>query len=336
MYWYFKKGKRNTICDVEGVTVAHYTIKDGDIQTGLTAIKPCSDNIFRHKMVAAGHVINGFGKPVGLVQVNELGTLETPIILTNTLAVGEVMQGLFSVMIRENPEIGREGTVNPVVLECNDGELNNIRKLTLKKEDVKRTLDLCSDVFEEGSVGAGRGMTCYDLKGGIGSASRLVPFPKKTYTIGVLVMSNFGSMKDLMVQNRRLGPELVKRTKEETTEDKGSIVTVIATDAPLTHRQLARVARRSQSGIARTGGYTGNGSGEITLAFSTANRIPRGRAPLHLTALPDDTMDPLFQGTVEAVEEAILSSLLNAQTVTGHEGRKKIALRDYYPDLVLE
>ncbi|MDO5713625.1 MAG: P1 family peptidase [Tissierellia bacterium] len=336
-YWYFNKGEKNSICDVEGIKVGHITKAKGSIQTGVTIINPSPKNIFRHKLIGASHVINGFGKPVGLIQVNELGTLETPIVLTNTLAIGTATQSLIDIMVKENEEIGADGTVNPIVLECNDGELNDIRTLHIEKEDVKKALDNARTEFQQGAVGGGRGMVCYDLKGGIGSSSRIIPLGDKEYTIGVLVMSNFGSMKDLMFQDQRLGPTLVEMTKIEDREDKGSIIVVIATDAPLSHRQLKRIAKRSQSGIARTGGYTGNGSGEITLAFSTAQSIPSEKIEiLDLKFLHDSTMDLFFQGTVEATEEAILQSLLHGEKVLGHKGKVISALKDFFPDLSLK
>lgn len=336
-YWYFERGENDNICDVKGVTVGHLTKAEGEIQTGITVIQPIPDNIFKNKCIAAAHVINGFGKPVGIPQINELGTLETPIALTNTLAVGEVTQGLINNMVKENEEIGRDGTVNPAVLECNDGKLNEIRKLSLCKEDVKKAMDLCSDTFEQGAVGAGRGMVCYNLKGGIGSASRKIHMDDVVYTVGVLVLTNFGSMRDLIVQDRRMGPELVKLSGEKTGEDKGSIIVILGTDIPLSHRQLLRMAKRAQSGIARTGGYTGNGSGEIALAFSTAQQIPSEKTQtLNLKFIHDSRMDPVFQATVEAVEESILQSLLHAETVTGVQGRTVYSLKHYFPDLELK
>ena len=309
-----QKGEKNLITDVPGVKVGHCTLQNGAVQTGVTAILPHGGNCFQSKCPAAAHVINGFGKSAGLVQVQELGTLETPIILTNTLSVGTALTALVRHMLEGNPDIGTTtGTVNPVVMECNDGRLNDIRGLHVKEEHVFSALAAAETDFAEGAVGAGTGMCCYGHKGGIGSASRVVTLGEKKYTLGALVLSNFGALRDLMIAGEDIGRQIAE---EQETPDRGSIIVILATDLPLSARQLARLARRAQNGIARTGTITGNGSGEIAFAFSTANRIPHYPAAHTLAAefLHEDHMDHAFRAAVEAVEESIVSSLLHAKT----------------------
>ena len=244
--------------------------------TGVTALLPHPGDIFHDKVMAASHVINGFGKTTGLVQIEELGTLETPILFTNTLSVGTVETALVKYMLDRNPDICETtGSVNPVVCECNDSGLNDIRGLHVTEENVWAALADCRADFAEGAVGAGRGMRCHGLKGGIGSSSRIVAFDGCDYTIGVLVLTNFGSRSCLRIAGRPVGRLLAEaEDKVDDDPDKGSIVAVIATDLPADSRQLRRMAKRVTVGIARCGGYIGNGSGEIVVAFSTANRIP--------------------------------------------------------------
>lgn len=315
---HFPTGARNLITDVAGVKVGHKTVDDNaNIHSGVTAVIPADGNVFREKLLAASWVINGFGKTIGLVQIDELGTLETPILLTNTLSVGTVSTALVRHLIQENPDLA---SVNPVVAECNDGPLSDIRSLAITEQDAGDALDNARELFQEGSVGAGRGMTCYGLKGGIGSSSRKAG----AYTIGTLALTNFGSFADLRFQ----GTEIAN---DHPMEDKGSCIILIATDAPLSSRQLKRLARRAQSGLARTGGYTGNGSGEIAIAFSTQNRIPAKSAtqePATFHFLLDDQLNPLFQATVESVEESILSSLWNNDHFIGRDGNERRCLRD--------
>ena len=217
-------GPRNLITDVPGVTVGHVTIRDGaDINTGVTAILPHQGNLFQDKVMAASAVINGFGKSMGLVQVEELGTIETPIIMTNTLSIGTAATGLIKYMLQQNEDIGvKTGTVNPLVCECNDGRLNDIRGLHVKEEHVFEAIANCSEDFEEGVVGSGTGMCCLGLKGGIGSASRIVKLDDQEYTVGALVMSNFGGAGRLMIEGRHMGQEI--KDKLEAQQDKGSII----------------------------------------------------------------------------------------------------------------
>ncbi len=318
-----KHGKRNLITDVPGVTVGHVTVQDGPAHTGVTVIKPHGGNMFRDKVIAASAVINGFGKTMGLVQVEELGTIETPIVMTNTLSIGTASTALIKYMMQQNDDIGTTaGTVNPLVCECNDGNLNDIRGLYVTEDHVFEALNNTSEDFEEGAVGAGTGMCCLSFKGGIGSSSRVIELDGKEYTIGALVLSNFGNHCSLRVDGAKEGERIQKIRNAEEKEDKGSIIMLIATDVPLNERQLKRVCRRAGVGLARTGTYYGNGSGDIAIAFTTANRIPQDRktAVIDTKMLVDSAIDPVFEMTADAVEEAILSSLVHAKTTTGRTG----------------
>lgn len=325
-------GPRNAITDVEGVTVGHVTLSEGDCQTGVTAILPHQGNVFKEKLIASSHVINGFGKTMGTIQMEELGTLETPILLTNTLAAGTAADTLIDYMLERNPEIGRTtGTVNPVIGECNDMFLNDIRAKFVKREHVLEALENTSSDFEEGAVGAGRGMLCYSLKGGIGSASRLMKFSHGKYTLGVLVLSNFGILSDLLVKGKAVGQELKEALAESyKEEDKGSVMIIAATDLPVSERQLNRILKRAVTGLSRTGSIITNGSGEIVIGFSTATRIPHDR-PDELLAIPqihEEDMDTAFRAIGEATEEAVLNSLVTAEEVTGRDGNKRPAFKD--------
>ena len=323
-------GKLNLITDVPGVKVGHATVRDGaDVNTGVTAILPHGGNLFQDKVMAASCVINGFGKTMGLVQVEELGTIETPIIMTNTLSIGTAANALIKYMLQQNEDIGATtGTVNPLVCECNDGKLNDIRGMHVTEEHVFQALANCDTLFEEGAVGSGTGMCCLGLKGGIGSASRLVNLDGRYYTVGALVMSNFGVSGRLTADGRHIGREI--KQKLEAQQDQGSIIMLIATDIPLSERQLKRVARRAGVGLARTGSYYGNGSGDIAIAFTTANRVPHysKTAVIETKMLADSKIDAVFDMTAEAVEEAIISSLYHAETTTGRAGTVRYGLRE--------
>ncbi len=324
------KGPRNTIADVPGVSVGHCTLADGAVQTGVTAVIPATGNLFREKVMAACHVINGFGKSCGIVQIEEMGTLETPILLTNTFGVGATSEALVRSMLGANPDIGRKtGTVNPAVFECNDGFLNDIRALSVREEHVLRAIASADPDFEEGAVGAGRGMSCYQLKGGIGSASRIVEYGGASFTLGALVLSNFGQMEDLTVDGRKLGGAIFGIAPPEN--EQGSIIAVLATDAPLTERQLKRVARRASVGITRTGAFIGNGSGEIALAFTTANRVFHDEtSPVRRIGMfNENKINLLFRATVEATEEAVLNSMVCAEAVTGRDGHTRRSLAEF-------
>ncbi|HSI66164.1 MAG TPA: P1 family peptidase [Planococcus sp. (in: firmicutes)] len=325
-------GPRNAITDVEGVTVGHVTLSDGNSQTGVTAILPHQGNVFKEKLIASSHVINGFGKTMGTIQMQELGTLETPILLTNTLAVGVAADTLFDYMLEQNPEIGRTtGTVNPVIGECNDMFLNDIRAKFVKREHVLEALENTSSEFQEGAVGAGTGMLCYSLKGGIGTASRIIELGHGNYTLGVLVLSNFGILSDLLVQGKAVGQELKEALLESyKEEDKGSVMIIVATDLPVSERQLNRILKRSVTGLSRTGSIITNGSGEIVIGFSTATRIPHDK-PEGLLAIPqihEEDMDTAFRAIGEATEEAVLNSLVIPEAIKGRDGNKRPAFKD--------
>ena len=317
-FGYMDHGPRNLITDVPGVRVGHVTLHDGEVHTGVTAIIPHTGDVFHEKCLAGAHVINGFGKSIGLVQVQELGTLETPILLTNTLSVGTVSTALVEYMLERNDDIGLDaGTVNSLVMECNDARLSDIRGLHV--------------TFAEGDVGAGAGMVCYSLKGGIGSASRLCRLYGETYTVGALVMTNFGTLRDLKVAGDSVGERLFWQEQSEL-KDKGSIIVIIATDIPLSARQLERVAKRAQSGIARTGGISGNGSGEIALAFTTGNKLAHYSSDRleSIRLVYEEDIDEVFRAAIESVDEAIISSMLHAKAVTGRAGNHYKSLADLY------
>ena len=315
------RGERNKISDVPGVTVGHATIRDERHNTGVTVIQPSEGNIFRDKLVAASFVHNGFGKTAGTVQIDELGTLETPIALTNTLNVGAVSDAVVAWMLRRCEEDGIAlRSVNPVVGECNDASLNAIADRAVTAEHVFEALRTASADFEEGAVGAGAGTTCYGLKGGIGSASRVITLDGRDCTVGVLVQSNYGATADLQINGEPVGQEISRRIRGEAC-DQGSIMVILACDVPLTARQLRRVIRRCSVGIARCGSYIGHGSGEIFLGFSTANVIRPGDGDmLSFTAVREDRLDRLFRAAGEATEEAILNSMVTAKETAAPDG----------------
>lgn len=339
----WKSGKLNKITDVKGLKVASVTIQDNEINTGVTAILPHEGNIFRSKVVAGASVLNGFGKSLGIVQLKELGNIETPIIMTNTLSVGEAATALTKYCLEQNEDIGvSTGTVNPLVTECNDGRLNDIRGLHVREEHVREALRLAeegSPDFEEGAVGAGTGMCCLGFKGGIGSASRCVELDGSEYMIGALVLSNFGEEGNLVIGGRHYGSELLPKVKERLksdidsslAKDKGSIIMLIATDIPLSSRQLERVANRAAIALGRTGSYMGNGSGDIAIAFSTANRMPHysEQSLLEIKVIHEDAIDKVFEPAVEALEESIISSLYHAKTTLGVRGKLVYGLREF-------
>lgn len=315
-------GPLNAITDVPGVGVGHCTLVDGDsIRTGVTAVLPHFGNLFTEKVPAAVEVINGFGKAVGISQIKELGEIETPIILTNTLSVGAALDGLVEYKLERNPEIGRSlGTINGVVAECNDGKLNDIRARRIRAEHVRAAIAAADTGLPgEGNVGAGTGMTAFGVKGGIGTSSRLA----EDYTLGVLVLANFGVWHQLKVAGVPVGRLLAKPAGEE---EKGSIVIVVATDAPVDARQLGRIAKRAGFGLARTGSVAGHGSGDYVLAFTTANRCRDESTVVNATRLRDAKLGGLFEAAVEATEEAILNALFAAEPMTGRAGNRILAL----------
>ncbi len=325
-----KKGKKNLITDVQGVKVGHVTLNDGDIKTGVTAILPHEDNVFKEKVMAASYVLNGFGKSMGLLQIDELGSIETPIIMTNTLSIGVAATGLIKYMLKQNDDIGiKTGTVNCVVTECNDGQLNDIRGLHVKEEHIFEAIGNAAEDFQEGAVGSGTGMSCLGVKGGIGSSSRIVELDNKEYAIGAIVMSNFGNKGDLIISGQNIGKKIEEIDLKE--KEKGSIIIVIATDIPLNERQLKRVAKRSSIGIARTGSHMGNGSGDICLAFTTANKLKHYSDVdiIDTKMIYDNNIDIVFRGAIEAVEEAVISSLYHADTTIGRDEKILKSLREY-------
>ncbi|PAB59556.1 DmpA family aminopeptidase [Anaeromicrobium sediminis] len=327
-----KPGKNNLITDVLGVKVGNYTLNDDHIQTGVTAIVPHEGNLFKEKLVAATYVINGFGKSTGLMQINELGTLETPIILTNTLSVGIGFDSLVKYMLRENEDIGvSTGTINPIVCECNDGYLNDIRGGYITEKHVIGALEKADELFEEGSVGAGRGMSAYKLKGGIGSSSRVFMLGHMEYTIGALVLSNMGEKRDLTIEGYNVGEKIYELEKSQEDGDKGSIIMIIATDVPLSSRQLRRICKRAGVGLSKTGSLFGNGSGDIVIGFSTANKIHHYEKDhiVDIKVINEDKIDILFRACAESVEEAIINSMICAETVKGRDGNYREGLRNY-------
>ncbi|MDX5595534.1 P1 family peptidase [Pseudovibrio sp. SPO723] len=330
-------GPLDTICDVPGVRVGHHTLSQGMIQTGVTALTIGDENPFHFKTRAAVHVFNGFGKSAGLVQVEELGQLETPVVLTNTLSVGAASEGVVRYMLERTPEIGREaGTVNPLVFECNDGYLNNIRALAVRPEHVELALGAASKNFEQGSVGAGRGMSAFGLKGGIGSASRQITVGGRLYVVGALVLTNMGRMPDFIMNGLDLGFQLEHAVDDDVHgAEKGSIIMIVGTNLPLSERQLKRVAKRTGVALARTGSYMGHGSGDIAMAFTTADPIPnKSRKQFQsIQQLDEGRMDRVFRATVDATEAAILNSMLAAETVIGRENHVRRGLWEVLEDL---
>lgn len=323
-------GPRNLITDVAGVRVGHATVRQGEVNTGVTAVLPHPGNLFLDKVMASAAVINGFGKSAGILQVQELGTIETPILLTNTLSVGTAFTGLCRYVLEQNAGAGvYTGSVNCLVTECNDGRLNDIQGLHVREEHVLQAISAAGETFEEGAVGGGTGMCCLGLKGGIGSASRVVELDGTACTVGALVMANFGRAGDLMIGGRHIDTR--SAGDRLAVKDDGSIIMLLATDVPLSERQLGRVARRTAVALGRTGSYCGNGSGDIAIAFTTANRVPhRGGAAVEAYRMVrDDRIDPVFLAAVEAVEEAIISALYHARTLTGFQGRTSVGLRDF-------
>ncbi len=322
-------GANNCITDVEGVRVGHVTIDkpmpDGEyIATGVTAILPHSGNLFREKMAAASYVINGFGKTTGLVQLDELGMLESPIMLTNTFSVPAVTEGTLRWMLEQTPEIGdTTGTLNIVTGECNDGRLNSIRLLAVTQEHARQAIEAASDApAAEGAVGAGKGMICFGYKGGIGTASRRIELETETFTLGCLVLSNFGRRDDFAADRYCRGKETDLQHMPEPAD--GSIMIILATDAPLDSRQLRRIAKRAGAGLARTGSHYSNGSGDIVISFSTAHRFAHqsDNAAEQVRVLRDEhpVMNAFFQAAAEVTEEAIVNSLSQAEETTGRHG----------------
>jgi D-aminopeptidase len=320
-------GKYNSITDVAGVRVGQTTIVKGDsIRTGVTAILPYEGNVFQQKVPAAIFIGNGFGKLSGSTQVNELGNLETPIILTNTLSVATAMDAIIDYTLHL-PGNEKVFSVNAVVGETNDGYLNDIRGRHVTEDDVLLAIkNADTGIVKEGSVGAGTGTVCFGFKGGIGTASRKLPPGLGGYTIGVLVQTNFGGI--LQIDGVPVGKELNKFSFSDQLLNNvdGSCMMVIATDAPMDSRNLQRLAKRAFLGMGKTGGIASNGSGDYVIAFSTATslRVPYDSKETILSGaiLNNDNTSPIFMAAIEATEEAIINSLFAATTVTGINGNK--------------
>jgi D-aminopeptidase len=319
----FSPGPLNAITDVAGVRVGHVTLIEGDsVRTGVTAIIPAGGNLFQEKVPGAVFVGNAFGKLAGSTQVDELGTIETPVVLTNTLNVGAAMEGVIGWTLAQ-PGNEKIASVNALVGETNDGGLNDIRGMHVKREHAIEAIRNARDgAVAEGSVGAGTGTMCYGWKGGIGTSSRVAGARYGGYTVGVLVQTNFGGV--LTMGGAPVGRELGRYSFSGAGAGDGSCMIVVATDAPLTARDLKRLAARAVFGLGRTGSSYSNGSGDFAIAFSTAptariRRVTSG--PARYEALPTDAISPLFEMVLEATEEAVYNSLLRATTVESRFGK---------------
>lgn len=320
-----KTGVNNAITDVPGVKVGHYTlIKGDDVRTGVTAIIPHEGNIFKHKVPASIFVGNGFGKLAGYTQVAELGNIETPVILTNTMSVAPALDALISYTLAQ-PGNDNIASVNGVVGETNDGGLNDIRGRHIKPEHVLEAIaNAKSGNVEQGAVGAGTGTICFGYKGGIGTSSRVLPKSLGGYTVGVLVQTNYGGV--LEMAGIPVGKELknYSYSKNIMQDVDGSCMIVVITDAPITSRNLQRLAKRAFMGLAKSGGIASNGSGDYIIAMSVAkdNLLDESQEFYKPIELQNDSMSPLFMATIEATEEALLNSLTTAKSMTGYNGRR--------------
>ena len=337
-----RPGRFNAITDVAGVRVGHSTIVrgeagplvrgEGPVRTGVTAILPNAGNIFEHRVVGSGFVLNGAGEVSGLTQVMEWGLIETPILLTNTLSVGDASAATVRHMVQRFPGIGHEhDVVIPVVGECDDSWLNDIAGHHVRESDVFAAIESAAGGrVAEGSVGGGTGMVTCDFKGGIGTSSRRLPPEEGGFCVGVLVMSNFGRMEDLRIDGYPIGQVLAPRYASLSRRENlyGSIIAVVATDAPLLPHQIGRLSKRVALGIGRVGSYAAHGSGEIVVGFSTANTVPRTTQNMvaRVKFLLDTRMDPLYRAAIEATEEAILNALFMAEEMVGVDGHHAPAL----------
>lgn len=332
-------GHYNRITDVVGVRVGHCTIDTDSHKTGVTVVLPCEGNIFAHKLPAACFVWNGFGKTTGLVQIKELGTLETPIVLTNTLNVGLMQDALVEYTVQSCQSDGvAVKSINTVVGECNDSRLNDICHRAVHQEHLFEAIKQARADFALGDVGAGKGTICHGLKGGIGSASRLIEIDGKTYTVGLLVQSNHGRMADLTVAGENIGRAIAQQTQTEAAmqqaSDKGSIMMIAATDLPVSERQLERILKRASVGLARLGSFVGHGSGEVMIGFSTARRIEYDEQSVcSMEVMPEGKIDLAFRAMAECAEEAVLDSMCCADALTGFEGHHVDSLADWLEQL---
>jgi D-aminopeptidase len=332
---HIQPGRHNAITDVEGIRVGHSTIIHGSgklrvgrgpVRTGVTAIVPKSANIFMERLVGGGFVLNGAGEVSGLTQVVEWGLIESPLMLTNTLSVGTVADAAVRYMVDKHPGIGREhDTIIPLVGECDDSWLNDIAGRHVRPVHVYEAIDnAASGPVAEGNVGGGTGMITCDFSGGIGTSSRVLPKDEGGYTVGVLVQSNFGRLIDLHMAGVPVGQLLAPMYAHRQTRGQvyGSIIAIVATDAPLSSHQLTRLSKRCALGIGRAGSYAGHGSGEIVVSFSTANVFPRSgrKRVFQMDVLNDEFIDPLYRATIDATEEAILNALCMSADLDGCNG----------------
>ena len=329
-------GPNNAITDVQGVRVGQVTLVRGEgklvpgrgpVRTGVTAILPHGGDLWRDKVPAATWVLNGTGEMTGSIWIDTQGALEVPVLLTNTMNIGRVMDGVVAYMLRRYPEIGiSDDVVAPTVAECDDSTLNDARGLHVSAEDTVRAIESAGPgPVAEGAVGAGTGMMSYQFKGGIGTASRVLPKEDGGFTVGVLVNANMGRRADLSVDGVPVGREIPERMPKESVD--GSIIIVVATDAPLLPHQLKRIAKRAALGVGRMGGLAANSSGDIFIAFSTANpHASRDTGLAQVVMAPDGRITPLFEATVQATEEAIVNAMLAADTMTGADDLTVYAL----------
>jgi len=330
-------GPLNAITDVEGVRVGHVTLirgegklrpGEGPVRTGVTAILPHGGDLWNEKVPAATYVLNGTGEMTGSIWIDTQGALEVPILLTNTMNVGRVMDGVVAYMMKRYPDIGiGDDVVAPTVAECDDSTLNDARGIHVSIEDTVRAIESAKGgPVEEGAVGAGTGMMAFDFKGGIGTSSRVLAEEDGGYTVGVLVNANMDVRENLRVDGVPVGREIVDQ--KPTRGQDGSIVIAIATAAPLDHLKLKRLASKASLGLARTGAMSGHGSGDLFIAFSTANRVPHYPKERSYTmrVVADAHLDPIFQAVQEATEEAILNALTMATTTVGRDGNTAHAI----------
>jgi D-aminopeptidase len=327
-------GAANAITDVASVRVGHRTVVHGDdgapdaARTGVTTIFPRAGHPWVEPVYAATHILNGYGELIGINTIREWGILESPIVLTSSLLIGKAYDATVRWIGMRDPAAGEE--VMPCVTECDDSWLSAVLTQPVSDDDVWAALDAAAPgPVEEGCVGSGVGMQCFDFKGGIGTASRVTTEAQGGYTVGVLVMTNHGDRENLLIDGVRVGEHLATDMPEEHHE--GSCVVVVATDAPLLPHQLRRVAERAGMGLARGGSHASNGSGEQLLAFSTANRVPRHGGPYTPSAIADgpdagSILSPIFRATMEATEEAVINALVAAHTVVGRDGNTLHAL----------
>lgn len=321
---HFPPGEHNAITDVRGVKVGHVTLNEGEsIRTGVTAIVPHAD-IWEARLFGAAHVIHGNGEATGIARINQAGWIESPILLTNTLSVGPVHDGVVRYIVKRYPD---NNIVLPIVAECYDGGLNDIDGLHVTAEHAIQAIERATvGPVAEGCVGAGTGMRCYGFKAGIGTASRVLPVERGGWTVGVLVNSNGGRRHQLRINGVPVGQEITDFRAKRGRD--GSFIIVIATDAPLTHRQLKQVAVRATHGLARTGTPSTDGSGEFVLAFSTANVIPDDteNGTFQIRMVENWRLSALFEATIEATEEAVVNSMTMATTTVGRDGRTIFAM----------